>query len=41
MKHKIAQIIIIAFIVVIACVMLFACGSEPTKAEENITGRFI
>jgi len=35
MKYKIAQIIIIAFGVIIVCVMLFACGSEPTKAETS------
>ena len=33
MKHKITQIIIIAFVVIIACVLLFACGSKSTKAE--------
>ena len=33
MKHKIAQIIIIVFVVIIACVLLFACGSKSTKAE--------
>ena len=35
MKHKIAQIIIIVFIVVIACILLFACGSKPTNAETS------
>ena len=31
MKHKIAQIIIIAFVVIITCILLFACGSKPTE----------
>ena len=35
MKHKIAQIIIIVFIVVIVCVLLFACGLKPTNAETS------
>lgn len=35
MKHKIAQIIIIAFVIIIACVLFFACGSKPTKAESS------
>lgn len=33
MKHKIAQIIIIAFVVIITCVLFFACGSKSTNAE--------
>jgi hypothetical protein len=36
MKHKIAQIILIIFVVIIACILLFACGSkstEPSHAE--------
>ena len=33
MKHKIAQIVIIIFVVIIACIMFFACGSKPTNAE--------
>ena len=35
MKHKIARIIIIIFVVVIACVLLFACGLKPTNAETS------
>ena len=35
MKHKIARIIIIIFVVVVACVMFFACGSKPTNAETS------
>ena len=35
MKHKIAQIIIIIFVVIIACILLFACGSKPTNAETS------
>ena len=35
MKHKIAQIIIIVFVVIIACVLLFACGSKSTEAETS------
>ena len=33
MKHKIAQIIIIIFVVVIACILFFACGSKSTQVE--------
>lgn len=33
MKHKIARIILIIFVVIIACVLLFACGLKPTNAE--------
>ena len=35
MKHKIAQIIIIIFVVIIACILLFACGLKPTNAETS------
>lgn len=35
MKHKIAQIILIIFVVIIACIMFFACGSKPTNAETS------
>ena len=35
MKHKIARIIIIIFVVVIVCVLLFACGLKPTNAETS------
>ena len=35
MKHKIARIIIIIFVVVVACIMFFACGSKPTNAETS------
>lgn len=35
MKHKIAQIILIIFVVVVACIMLFACGSKSTEAETS------
>ena len=35
MKHKIAQIIIIIFVVIITCILLFACGSKPTNAETS------
>ena len=35
MKHKIAQIIIIIFVVVVACIMFFACDSKPTNAETS------
>ena len=35
MKHKIAQIILIIFVVIIACIMFFACGSKSTKAETS------
>ena len=34
-KYKIAQIIIIVFVVIIACVMFFACGSKLTNAEPS------
>ena len=35
MKHKIAQIILIIFVVILACILLFACGSKPTNAETS------
>ena len=35
MKHKIAQIIIIIFVVVVTCIMFFACGLKPTNAETS------
>ena len=35
MKHKIAQIILVVFIVIITCILLFACGSESTNAETS------
>ena len=35
MKHKIAQIIIIIFVVIITCILFFACGSKPTNAETS------
>ena len=35
MKHKIAQIIIIIFVVIIACILFFACGSKSTNAETS------
>ena len=35
MKHKIARIIIIIFVVVVACIMFFACGSKSTEAETS------
>ena len=35
MKHKIAQIIIIIFIVIITCILFFACGSKSTEAETS------
>lgn len=35
MKHKVARIILIAFVIIIACVLFFACGSKPTKAESS------
>lgn len=37
MKHRIARIIFIAFIMIIACVLFFACGSKSTKAESSHT----
>ena len=33
MKYKIAQIILIIFVVVIACILIFACGSKSTQVE--------
>ena len=33
MKYKIAQIILIIFVVISICVLFFACGSESTKAQ--------
>ena len=35
MKHKIAQIILIIFVVIIACILFFACGLKPTNAETS------
>ena len=35
MKYKIAQIILIIFVVILACIMLFACGLKPTNAETS------
>lgn len=35
MKHRIARIILIAFVIIIACILFFACGSKPTKAESH------
>ena len=35
MEHKIARIILVAFIVVIVCVLFFACGLKPTNAETS------
>ena len=35
MKFKIAQIILIIFVVIIACILLFACGLKPTNAETS------
>ena len=37
MKHKIAQIILIIFVVISICVLFFACGSKSTKAEPSHT----
>lgn len=37
MKHKIAQIIIIIFVVVIACILFFACGSKSTQVETELS----
>ena len=35
MKYKIAQIILIIFVVISICVLLFACGLKPTNAETS------
>lgn len=35
MKHKIARIIIIIFVVITICILLFACGSKSTEAETS------
>ena len=40
MKHKIAQIILVVFIVIITCILLFACGSESTNAETSQTDSY-
>ena len=37
MKYKIAQIILIIFVIVITCIMFFACGSKLTEAEPSRT----
>ena len=37
MKHKIAQIILIIFVVISICVLFFACGSKSTEAEPSHT----
>ena len=37
MKYKIAQIILIIFVIVITCIMFFACGSKSTEAEPSHT----
>lgn len=37
MKHRIARIILIVFVIIIACILFFACGSNPTKAESSHT----
>lgn len=37
MKHRIARIILIVFVIIIACILFFACGSKPTKAESSHT----
>ena len=37
MKYKIAQIILIIFVVIIACILFFACGSKSTQAEPSHT----
>ena len=33
MKYKIAQIILIIFVVISICVLFFACGSKSTEAQ--------
>ena len=33
MKYKIAQIILLIFVVISICVLFFACGSKSTEAE--------
>ena len=35
MKYKIAQIILIIFVVISICVLFFACGSKSTEAEPS------
>ena len=40
MKHKIAQIILVVFIVIITYILLFACGSESTNAETSQTDSY-
>lgn len=35
MKHKIARIILVIFVVIIACILFFACGSKSTEAETS------
>ena len=35
MKYKIAQIILIIFVVISICVLFFACGSKSTEAETS------
>lgn len=35
MKHRIARIILIVFVIIIACILFFACGSKSTKAEPS------
>ena len=35
MKYKIAQIILIIFVVIIACILFFACGSKSTETEPS------
>ena len=37
MKYKIAQIILIIFVVISICVLFFACGSKSTEAEPSRT----
>ena len=37
MKYKIAQIILIIFVVISICVLFFACGSKSTEAETSHT----
>ena len=37
MKYKIAQIILIIFVVISICVLFFACGSKSTEAEPSHT----
>lgn len=37
MKHRIARIILIVFVIIIACILFFACGLKSTKAESSHT----